>query len=177
MLTPEQATEILATFDIVPQSIRPTGNGHINDTYLVCTNGQKYILQRINTSIFTEPEKLMDNIVAVTSHVKKVFSERGETKKKTLEFLTTREGNSLCYCGENAYRVCKFIDGYSVDCAERPTQLYEAGRAFGNFQSMLSDFDASTLFEVIPKFHDPANRYENFEKAVATAHADRLAET
>ena len=176
MLTLEQATEILSNFDIVPQKISPTGNGHINDTYLVETSGPSYILQKVNTSIFTNAEGLMDNIVAVTSHIQKVFAKTGETNKKTLEFFKTKAGSFLWYCGNQAFRVCKFIDGHSIDCAEKPTQLYEAGRAFGNFQSMLADFDAGTLFEVIPQFHDTANRYKNFENAIRSASSERLAD-
>ena len=177
IVTLEQAKEILVNFNIDAKTIGPTGNGHINDTYLVCTDDAKYIMQKVNTAIFTDPVGLMNNIIAVTSHVKQVFAAKGETSKKTLEFLTTNTGDTLYYYGDNAYRVCKFIDAHSIDCAEHPSQLYEAGRAFGNFQSMLADFDASTLIEVIPKFHDTANRYENFEKAVAAASAERLAET
>ena len=177
MLTPEQAKIILADFDINPQKIAPTGNGHINDTYLICTDGPNYILQKVNTSIFTDPEGLMNNIIAVTSHIQKVFAEANETKKKTLEFFNTKDGKPLSYHDGHAYRVCKFINGYSIDCAKDPSQLYEAGRAFGNFQSMLANFDASTLLEVIPKFHDTANRYKLFENAVASASSERLAET
>ena len=177
MLTLEQAKMILAPFGILPLSAAPTGNGHINDTYLIDTADGKYILQRVNTSIFTNPERLMDNIVSVTAHVKNAFTKIGDTKRKTLEFSRTSDGSLLnCFEGKT-YRVCKFINGHSVDCAERPEQLYEAGRAFGGFQNMLSDFDASTLFEVIPRFHDTANRYESFEKAVAAASAERLADT
>ena len=177
MLTLEQAKIILSDFDIVPQKIGPTGNGHINDTYLVCTGRSSYILQKVNTSIFTNPEGLMNNIIAVTSHIQKVFAEANETKKKTLEFFNTKDGKPFSYYDGHVYRVCKFINGYSIDCAKDPSQLYEAGRAFGNFQSMLANFDASTLFEVIPKFHDTANRYKLFENAVASASSERLAET
>lgn len=176
MLTLEKAREILAAFDIVPSHLAPTGNGHINDTYLVCANDQKYILQRVNTSIFKEAERLMDNIIAVTSHIKAILEANGQSNKKTLEFFATRDGNSLCYYEGEAYRLCQYIDAHSVDCAESPEQLYEAGRSFGEFQSMLADFDASTLFEVIPRFHDTANRYLAFEDAVANAPADRLAD-
>ncbi len=176
MLTIDQAKQILADFDIVPLTLSPTGSGHINDTYLITTEDQKYILQRINTAIFTDPEKLMHNIISVTEHLDKVFASTHEEVKKTLQFMKTVKGESVCYFEGKAFRVYKFIEAHSMDCADRPSQLYEAGRAFGNFQRLLSDFDASTLYEVIPRFHDTANRYEAFEKAVASASADRLAD-
>ncbi len=44
--------------------VEPYGSGHINDTFAVTFNNYegeavRYILQRINTNIFKEPEKLM----------------------------------------------------------------------------------------------------------------------
>ncbi len=174
MLSLEQANSILYHFGLRALSIVPTGNGHINDTYLVNTGEDKYILQRINTSIFTDPEQLMNNINAVTAHIGKVFNDTHEHFRKTLEFLKTKDGSSVFYANGLAFRVCRFINAHSIDCAENAAQLYEAGRAFGNFQSILSDFDASTLSEVIPKFHDTANRYAAFEKAVAEASPERL---
>ena len=176
MLTLDQAKKILSHFDILPVCIEPTGNGHINDTYLVHSADMDYIMQRVNTVVFPDAEILMKNIMGVTSHITKVFESLSITDKKTLEFFTTKEGSPLAYVDGNYYRVCKFINAYSIDCAQNTTQLAEAGRAFGNFQKMLSDYDASTLSEVIPHFHDTANRYRMFEDAVATGDAARAAE-
>ena len=44
-------------------------------------------------------------------------------------------------------------------------------RRSANFQRMLKDYPADTLFETIEKFHDTENRLANFEKALA---ADKL---
>ena len=63
---------IIEKFSIegTPVSCEPYGNGHINSTHLVvCRQGERqhrYILQRINTSIFRDPERLMENIARVT---------------------------------------------------------------------------------------------------------------
>ena len=46
------------------------GSGHINETYKVETAaGVRYILQKVNTSIF-EPELLKTNVTRVTSFLK-----------------------------------------------------------------------------------------------------------
>ena len=55
--------------------------------------------------------------------------------------------------------------------AETPELFYASAKAFGNFQRMLKDYPADTLFETIEKFHDTENRLANFEKALA---ADKL---
>ena len=59
--------EILSHFAIV-ETPTPHGSGHINTTYLV-NSTPKYILQRINTDIFTRPDQVMANIVAVTEYL------------------------------------------------------------------------------------------------------------
>ena len=50
-------------------------DGHINSTYVInfedgegCS--KKYTLQKINTYVFKDADKLMSNIVGVTSHIK-----------------------------------------------------------------------------------------------------------
>ena len=53
------------------------GTGHINDTFKMYTTNQTYILQRINTMIFKQPELLMDNFVRVCSHIEsKIAAEK-----------------------------------------------------------------------------------------------------
>ena len=63
--------EILRNFK-VEADIASYGNGHINDTFLLSTANKKYILQRINHSVFRQPYKMMDNIYNVTMHLKKI---------------------------------------------------------------------------------------------------------
>lgn len=47
--------EIVRNFSI-DVKVASYGNGHINDTY-IADSEPKYILQRINNSIFKKPEK------------------------------------------------------------------------------------------------------------------------
>lgn len=69
--------EVIEEFDFAGELTEciPYGNGHINDTYrLTFRVGEKvnrYILQRMNKSIFTDPVGLMENISGVTSWLKK----------------------------------------------------------------------------------------------------------
>ncbi len=46
------------------------GNGNINDTYIVtCASQEKFVLQRINTHVFKQPHRIMQNMRAFTEHV------------------------------------------------------------------------------------------------------------
>lgn len=148
--------------------ITPYGNGHINSTFLV-DNGEKYVLQKINTNVFPDPERLMENIRFVTDYIKSKMRDAGEdTERATLSIVETTDGK-LCTHEENGevYRMFRFIDGISHDNADDVSLLYRAAKAYGKFQKLLSDFPADKLFEVIPDFHNTPKRYMNFEKSLA----------
>ena len=60
--------------------IRPLGPGYINDTFIVTTSGgPRYILQRKNHNVFPDIPGMMQNIDAVTSHLKKKGEEEALT--------------------------------------------------------------------------------------------------
>ena len=78
---------VLQNFDIKGEliSAEPYGEGHINRTYLAVYseggNQKRYILQKINTAIFTEPVALMENIDKVTKHIRTVSAKNGKDPK------------------------------------------------------------------------------------------------
>lgn len=149
-------------------SIEPYGNGHINDTY-IAESDPKYILQRINNSVFKNPEQVMSNITGVTEHLRKKITEAGgNPERETLNLVKTVDGKSFYKADDgNYFRMYKFIEGtVSYDSVENPAQLYEAARAFGKFQSMLSDYPVDKIYETIPDFHDTGKRYAALEAAV-----------
>ncbi len=149
-------------------SIEPYGNGHINDTY-IAESDPKYILQRINNSVFKNPEQVMSNITGVTEHLrKKITDAGGNPERETLNLVKTVDGKSFYKADDgNYFRMYKFIEGaVSYDSVENPAQLYEAARAFGKFQSMLSDYPVDKIYETIPDFHDTGKRYAALEAAV-----------
>lgn len=166
--------EILDHFNInVPPALY--GNGHINDTYLVKTN-PGYILQRINTNVFKDPVSVMENIKAVTEHLReKIIEAGGDPNRETLNLIPSVDGKPYYKdSNDNYYRLYIFIEGArSYDIVENPMQLYNAAKAFGNFQNMLSDFPAEGLHEVIPNFHNTVSRYADFKKAVSDDIAGR----
>ena len=143
------------------------GNGHINDTYATHTE-PRYIIQRINHHVFTDPVGVMDNFEAVTEHLRRKIAEQGgDPDRETLHLLHTSDGrNHVCVDG-NYYRIYQMVEHtFCYDQAETAEQLQEAGRAFGHFQVMLQDFPAQKLKETIPHFHDTPDRYRKFEAAV-----------
>lgn len=157
---------VLKEFDI-PADAEAFGNGHINDTYMVANH--KYILQRINTAVFTRPDILMDNIKNVTSFLqKKIACRGGNPRRETLTLLPTREGNYYFKADEqNAFRVYQFIENTkTIEGSRSLEELYEAGVGFGDFHKMLEDFPIETLHEVIKDFHHTPGRIAQLKDAV-----------
>ena len=160
------------------------GNGHINDTFCVHTQPKNdccscFILQRINRSVFAEPEKLMANMVGITQYLaNKIALTGGDPTRETLTYLKTRNGKYFYTdsMGE-VWRATPYIENtLCYEQADTP-QLFEASaRAFGKFQRMLDGYDAETLFETIPRFHDTENRLEKLKAAIATDTAGRVKE-
>ncbi len=146
----------------------PYGNGHINETFRVDA-APEIILQKINTTIFKEPDNVMANIAAVTTHLrKKILAAGGDPMRETLTVIPTVDGKPY-YTAEDgsAYRAYYFIQGArTYDQAETPEMFAASAHAFGKFQKMLADFPAHTLYEVIPKFHDTSDRLRQFREAL-----------
>lgn len=159
------------------------GKGHINDTYRVTLkleNGtrRRYILQRINRSIFKEPEQLMDNIVKVTEYLKSCVEKAGgEVDKEVLQVVHTKEGaHHVVYEGD-FYRCYRFIEGArSYEIVGGPEDFYKSGQALGKFQKLLGDFDGKVLHETIKDFHNTEKRFQDFQNTVAENPVNRAEE-
>lgn len=149
------------------------GSGHINDTFLVrCEQSgveTRYILQRMNTSIFKNPAELMENIEGVTSFLrKKILENGGDPERETMNIIKTTKGDSYFTDSRNyCWRSYVFIeDATTYDKVEKPEDFYETAVAFGHFQKLLSDYPADTLHETIVNFHNTPIRYQNFLNAL-----------
>ena len=162
----------------VVKNVQPLGSGLINDTYMVETDGPKgYVLQRINHAIFKDVVLLQNNIEAVTTHIRAKLEASGEkdVDRKVLNFLSLKESaQTWWFDGSSYWRVSVLIsDSLTIDTVN-PEYSYYAGKAFGNFQSMLSDIK-ETLGETIPDFHNMELRERQLADAVATDKVGRMA--
>lgn len=153
-----------------PVSLVECKVGHINSTYFVdCDDGERYVLQMINTSVFKDPDILMDNIVGVTAHIRsKLAAEGNDPERGTLRFYRDSTGKYYHKDAEGkCWRIYKYIG--DVDClqsADSTKILERVGKAFGHFQMQLADYDASTLRETIPNFHNTPSRLADFREAL-----------
>lgn len=150
------------------------GNGHINDTLratceLADGKTKRYIVQRMNDGIFKNPDELMENVMNVTSFLrKKIIAAGGDPDRETLNVIPTKDGkNYLTDENGDFWRCYIFIeDATSFDQVEKPEDFYNSAVAFGNFQRLLADYPAATLHETIKNFHNTVSRFADFKKAV-----------
>ena len=173
--------DIVMQFDLTGQvdSIKPLGNGLINDTYKVTTtDGPSYVLQRINHHIFKDVDLLQKNIVSVTSHIRGKLEEAGavDVDRKVLTFISLKDSDLTYYFdGESYWRVSLFIEDAFTYETVNPEYSYYAGRSFGHFEAMLADVP-DTLGETIPDFHNMELRARQLDEAVAADAVGRMAE-
>ena len=150
-----------------PVSCERYGNGHINDTYLVCcADAHRYILQRMNRTAFPNIEGLMGNIQSVTEYLAKDDPDG----RHTLHLVHTLD-DRVWYTDESgeAWRIYEFVErSVCFERIEDPKDFYQSAIAFGGFQRQLSGFPAHTLYEVIPGFHDTIIRYAQLRHAYLT---------
>jgi hypothetical protein len=158
------------TFEGTFLSAQPFGNGHIHDTYAAIFEtepgqARRYILQRMNTHVFTHPGQVMENIQKVTTHLRRVIEEGGgDPQRETLTLIPTLDG-SIFYQEENGatWRAMLFIEGAQTYQTVTDPNLYNrAAGAFGRFQARLADFPASDLHVTLPDFHNTPWRFNNF---------------
>ena len=148
--------------------VRPFGNGLINSTWIATLkddNGNIFrnLLQKINVNVFKNPDELMENIVSVTTFLRKKVDEDG-----TITVIPTLDNKSY-YCDEfgNYWRVYKFIeDTIAHEKIQNDEDFYTCGLAFGKFQEQLADYPAEKLYETIPNFHNTPSRFADFKKAL-----------
>ena len=180
----EIAVEALKSmkFDGDVINVKSFGSGIINDTFLVtCKNNKgnenKYILQKINSSIFKNVEKLMENYCGVCDYLKKIVSENGgDVERETITVVPTNSGKSYLKDSlDNYWRAIKFIsDTVTYDVAESAEDFYKVGKAFGEFQNKLAGYNAENLYESIPNFHNTKERFKTFLLAIENNKARRL---
>ncbi|MGM9628188.1 MAG: phosphotransferase enzyme family protein [Faecousia sp.] len=150
--------------------------GNVNRTYKVnflLPEGtpKSFLVQNVNTYAFRNPVGLMENIDKVTEHIR-----RKKPGKLALHFHHTADRKTYVADGDNFWRMTNYVPSVTYDAVTDLAVVRNAGKAFGEFQMDLSDFDIGELTETIPGFHNTRQRYDNFKKAIREDRAGRAAE-
>lgn len=151
--------------------IRPLPRGHINDTYILTTKKNqhtvRYILQRINHTVFKDPPSVMENIIRVTEHIHSRMQriDPGRASRQLTVIASDDDKFFRKDTDGNFWRVYNFIeDAVAYDTIESAELAYEAARMFGWFQKMLVDLPGPALHESICDFHNTPKRFRTFQR-------------
>ena len=150
--------------------------GNVNRTYKVNFmlpegKSKSFLVQNVNTYAFRNPVGLMDNIDKVTEHIR--AKKPGQL---ALHFHHTADRKTYVADGRNFWRMTNYVPSITYNAVKDLDIIRNAGKAFGEFQMDLADFDIDQLIETIPGFHNTRQRYENFIQAVKENKAGRAAE-
>lgn len=177
----DQLKIVFSQFDdsTVVVSYEELASGHINDTYLIKTSNKKnYVLQRINHGVFKDVSGLINNKIAISKHIQEKISHlpKSERISEVLTFVRTKRGAPF-YLGKSGgyWNMMIYIaNSVTYETVKNEEIAFEGGKLIGNFLNLTSDFDASRLIEVIPKFHDMSFRFSQFEESLENASKERI---
>ena len=150
-------------------------SGHINSTYRASYrqadgSEQRYIFQAINRNVFKDPHAVMTNVERVTHHINdKVLRRKHDLGGQTLNLFPARVGGVWVEDEKGTvWRCYNHIEGcVTYDIVENERQAFQAAHAFGAFQDLVSDLDASLIAETIPDFHNTRKRYDRLMEVIA----------
>jgi hypothetical protein len=159
---------------------RPLLRGHINDTYVLTTRIDehivRYLLQRINQTVFKDPPSVMENIIRVTEHIRSRM-EKIDPGLASRQLTVIASDDETCFCKDaegNFWRVYNFIeDAVAYDIFISTDLAYEVARMFGWFQRMLVDLPGPALHESISDFHNTLRRFETFQRILKEDNCNR----
>lgn len=160
--------------------IRPLGNGNINDTFLVTANplgdkaGARFILQRLNTQIFRQPELVMQNMRVLTEHAHdrlKHTPPRSDRRWEIPQVVLTRDARDYWIEPDGSFwRAISFIDNsYSLDAIRDCKHALEVGYALGTFHNSINDLSPTKLADTLVGFHITPLYLQQYESALAQA--------
>ncbi|WP_297794488.1 aminoglycoside phosphotransferase family protein [uncultured Eudoraea sp.] len=165
---------VLTHFSIEPKdyTIQPLRQGYINDTFTLLHDGvPSYILQRLNTKVFSNIDVLMQNI----DHALPYLNDKnyyGISLIKTTDDQPYLKTNNSEY-----WRMLTMVpNSIAFNTTQDENIALEAGKIIAKFHSLLQEAPLDSFEDTIPGFHDLTLRKQEFKEALAGASSEKLTE-
>jgi hypothetical protein len=134
------------------------GQGHINDTFLISSGKGRFVLQRLNRQVFTEPDLVMANLRALANHLGgRMASDREDIRHRweiIFPFFTMTGEDQFIDGDHDHWRMTNFVENAeSHEYVTGPENAREAGSAMGIFHRLVEDLDPDILADTLPGFH------------------------
>lgn len=158
---------------VEPAGLEPLGNGHIHQTYLLSDKNnaaQRYVLQRINPSVYQNIPLLMQQTQTVLATLTadaeycSAYQVAPLVAAKDGQLLHTQNDDDGVHC----WRLWHFVEG-SITCdpPSQRTQIWQAARAFGAYQRALAVLSPAALQPTISGFLHMPSYLDQYDKALA----------
>ncbi len=134
--------------------------GFINNTYLVTPFKEKdfapFVLQRINSTIFTEPENIISNYLLLE---KSIFSQRiGQSREHFLKIpklLKSSSNSFLVTFPDGKWRSFEYIDStITYEVASSKLITFKIARTLAIFHQLTNKIKSEYLSKTIHNFHN-----------------------
>jgi hypothetical protein len=155
--------------------VREYGRGNIHATYLVTLKAPaetQFILQRLNTRVFRQPQLIMQNLRTLSEHLAPRLPGAPLAPGRRFEvprLLASRDGRDYFIGPDGSFwRALSFIEGAETfEVITDTGRAKEVGYALGRFHSLLSDLPAASLADTLPGFHVTPNYLAHYDVVVA----------
>lgn len=146
------------------------GDGLINNTWKVSSRDNEYILQKINTNVFSSPRDISANMVMIKEYLDKVFPAYFFVGP-----LTTKDGDHVYETQDGVYRLFPYVpNSTTINEVEHADQAYQAAKQFGKFTRMLAGYNPLRLNVPIKDFHNLPFRLIQYQQALPCASKERI---
>ena len=144
--------------------ITTLGNGLINDTYLVKTETEKFVLQRINAQVFPEPDLVIENLVALRQYVQQKIS--AEVKLIIPELIRAINQDYYIIDQQHDYwRALTFISNtVSKESITNRDEAEQVGFALAHFHRLLCDANIDLFHDTLPGFHITPKYFQDYQQ-------------
>jgi len=173
-MTPKD--EVLSAYDLAINDveIERINNGLINSTWLIKDSRNHFILQKVNNSIFKNPEAIASNVRLIADYLR----QHDPSYLFVSPLKTRRDEEMLEIPGYGYFRLSPFIkNSHTINTVEEPQQAFEAAKKFGEFTKLLAGFPVEKLQITLPDFHNLSLRYQQFCEALKRGNTARLNES
>jgi Ser/Thr protein kinase RdoA (MazF antagonist) len=177
--------KIAEKFDVAGQlaSIRPTGSGNVNDTFLAVFrthfSEERIIIQRVNAHVFEHPEWIMENLSILTNYYHKQLQVENKTADRIWQLpriVPCRNGLDYYKDEEGGFwrGLTLIASATSYDIVQSAEHAKEIGAVLGQFHRLVSTMNPLSLRDTLPGFHETPKYLEQYDNTLKKQEAQEL---
>lgn len=162
--------DVLAAFcgDAASRTVTSLGCGNINDTFLVRETVAAFVLQKINSDVFPDPPRVIENFQKITAHLQRK-SDGGQERLQVASPVPTLDNHPWYRDDTGAFwRGQTYLPHVSCRGLTGPAQARRVGQMLARFHRLAADLDVRALRDPLPGFHNLPGYLHDYDQAVRT---------